>query len=103
MDLDRHILRLLRKKGSNFRKTHAVEFYVYFPTKASAKKASLLIRALGFHVELLSDPSGKRWICLSIRELLPKYKTIHGFKTKLDRLSKPLGGHCDSWGTQIEK
>jgi len=103
MDLDRHILKILRKKGSNFRKTHAVEFYVYFPTKASAKKIAPLIKSLGFHVELLSDPSGKRWICMSIKELLPQYKIIHGFKMKLDRLSKPLGGHCDSWGTQIEK
>lgn len=103
MDLDRHILRLLKKKGSNFRKTHAVEFYVYFKTKSAAKKTLPKIKRSGFHVELLSDSSGKRWICLSIREMLPQYKTIQRFKKKLDSLAKPLGGHCDSWGTQVEK
>ncbi len=103
MNFDRHILKVLKKKGSNFRKTHAVEFYVYFKGKASAKKAATRIKKQGFHVELLSDSSGKRWICLSIRELHPQYETIQRFKRKLNTLAKPWGGHCDSWGTQVEK
>jgi regulator of RNase E activity RraB len=103
MNFDRHILKLLKKKGSNFRRTHAVEFYVYFKGKAAAKKAAVLIKKQGFHVELLSDSSGKRWICLSIREMFPRYKIIQKFKNKLNALAKPWGGHCDSWGTQVEK
>lgn len=103
MNLDRHILQLLKKRGSNLRKSHAIEYYVYFKTKAAARKARLLLRKKGFHVELLTDSSGKRWICLSIREMPPRYEAIQKAKRQLDRLAKPLGGWCDGWGTQVEK
>lgn len=103
MDLDRHILRLLKKKGSNFRKTHAVEFYVYCKTKAQARKAGTRIKKEGFHVELLSDRSAGRWVCLPIREMVPRLRDIQAAKRKLNRLAKPFGGFCDGWGTQIEK
>ena len=103
MDLDRHLLKLLKRRGSNFRKPHAVEFYVYFKSKVSAWKAGVKIRKAGFHVELLSDSSAKRWICLSIKNMLPRYAAIQSMKRLLNRLAKPLGGHCDAWGTQEEK
>jgi regulator of RNase E activity RraB len=102
-NLDRHILRLLKKQGSNFKKPHAVEFYVYFKNKTSAQKARARLKRVGFHVELLNDSSGKRWICLSILEVLPRYKAIQAVKRKLNALAKPMGGHCDAWGTQMEK
>jgi hypothetical protein len=84
-------------------KPHAIEYYVYFKTKTSATKARALIRKKGFHVELLTDSSAKRWICLSIREMLPRYEAIQTIKKKLNSLAKPFSGHCDGWGTQVEK
>jgi len=102
VNLDHHILKLLKKRGSNFRKPHAIEFYVYFPAKSAAKKARTLIRKKGFHVELLTDSSAKRWICLSILEMLPRYETIRRVREQLDRLAKPLKGTCEGWGTQVE-
>jgi len=51
----------------------------------------------------LTDTSGKRWICLSIKEMFPHYEAIQKVKTLLNKLAGPLGGHCDGWGTQIEK
>jgi hypothetical protein len=103
MNLDRHILRLLKKRGSNLGKPHAIEYYVYFPTKTAARKARPQLRKKGFHVELLTDSSAKRWICLSIREMLPRYEAIQKTKKALNRLAKPLSGWCDGWGTQVEK
>lgn len=103
MDLDRHILNVLKKKGSNFRKTHAVEFYVYCPTKASAKKVAARARKAGFHCAIMSDRSAKRWVCLPIQEMFPKLKDIQAAKKLLNRLAKPFGAHCDGWGTQIER
>lgn len=103
MNLDRHILHLLKKRGSNPRKPHAIEYYVYFKTKTAALRARPLIRKKGFHVELLTDSSGKRWICLSIKEMLLRYEAIQKTKKVLDRLTKPFGGYCDGWGTQVEK
>jgi regulator of RNase E activity RraB len=103
MDLDRHILKLLKKRGSNFRVPHAIEFYIYFKTKALAKKASVKIKKEGFAVHILSDSSANRWICLSIKDMLPQAKAIGALKRKFNKLAKPYGGFCDGWGTQVEK
>ncbi len=103
MNLGRHILKLLKKRGSDFRKPHAIEYYVYFKAKTAASKARVLMRKEGYHVELLTDSSGKRWICLAIKEMLPRYEAIQRTKRALDRLARPLGGWCDGWGTQVEK
>lgn len=103
MNLDRHILKLLKKRGSNLKKPHAIEYYVYFKTKTAARKARPLLRKKKFHVELLTDSSAKRWICLAIKEMLPRYEAIRKTERALDRLSKPFGGWCDGWGTQVEK
>jgi hypothetical protein len=103
MDLDRHILRLLKKRGSNFRKTHSVEFYVYCKTKAAARRVGIRVRKEGFHVALMSDRSAKRWVCLPIKEMFPRLKDIRSAKKLLNRLAKPFGGYCDGWGTQVEK
>jgi len=103
VNLDRHILKLLKKRGSNLNKSHAIEYYIYFKAKTAARKARPLLRKKGFHVELLTDSSGKRWICLSIKEMLPRYEAIQKTKIALDRLVKPFGGWCDGWGTQVER
>ncbi len=103
MDLDRRLLRLLQKRGSNMRKPHAIEFYVYFKTKTGAGKARARLRKAGFHVELLADSSGRRWLCLSILEMPPAWGAIQSVKRRLNRLVKPFGGYCDGWGTQMEK
>lgn len=103
MNLDRHILKLLKKRGSNLKKPHAIEYYVYFKTRTSARKARPLLRKKGFHVELLTDSSAKRWICLSVKEMLPRYEAIQRMKKSLDRFAKTLDGWCDGWGTQVEK
>lgn len=103
MNLDRHILKLLKKRGSKMHKFHAIEYYVYFKTKTAARRMKPLLRKKGFHVELLTDSSGKRWICLSIKEMLPRYEAIQKTKKALDRLAKLSGGWCDGWGTQVEK
>jgi|ERR1035441_9955773 hypothetical protein len=66
----------LGKKGSTPRKNPAIEFYVYCPTKGAAQKIRVLVRKAGFHVELISDRSAGRWICLSLIEMLPLLKEI---------------------------
>ena len=103
MDLDRHILRILKRKGSDFRKTHAVEFYIYCRTQTAAKRCGARIKKEGFHVELMPDRSARRWVCLPIKEMHPRLKDIHAAKRKLNRIAKPFGGFCDGWGTLVER
>jgi Regulator of ribonuclease activity B len=99
----RRLLRILKKKGTDPRKNHAIEFYVYFSAKASALKARAVLKKKRFHVELLRDSSSRRWICLSIAEMLPAHRAILRVQRELGALVKPMGGVCEGWGTQMER
>ncbi|HUO57380.1 MAG TPA: ribonuclease E inhibitor RraB [bacterium] len=103
MDQDQEILEHLKERGSDLTKPHEVEYYVYFPTQEAAQTASHEIVRLGFRVHILADPSGNRWLCLSLKEFVPDYDTVVNYKRRFNELAKPYGGKCDGWGTQVEK
>ena len=103
MDQDQEILEHLKERGSDLSVPHEIEFYVYFPTEEGARQASEEIVKEGFRVNILADPSGNRWLCLSLREFVPTYEAVTAYKKIFNDLAKPLGGKCDGWGTQVEK
>jgi regulator of RNase E activity RraB len=103
-DMDhRRLIKLLKERGSDLKKPHAVEFYVYLPTKALANKLARKIRKEGFEVQVLSDPSGARWLCLPIKNIVPNARTLASIQKHFNTLAQPHGGKCDGWGTQVEK
>ena len=103
MEQDQEILDHLKERGSDLTVPHEVEFYVYFPTEKDAQEASHLIVAEGFRIHILADPSGNRWLCLALKEMVPTLETIVGYKDKFNTLAQAYGGKCDGWGTQVEK
>lgn len=103
MDHDQEILEHLKERGADLSIPHEIEFYVYFPIEKSAQEASHAITQEGFRIHLLADPSGNRWLCLSLKEMVPELGTILAYKNKFNDLAKPYGGKCDGWGTQVEK
>lgn len=103
MDQDQKILDHLKERGSDLTIPHEIEFYVYFPTEQAAQTASPEITKKGFRVHILADPSGNRWLCLSLKEFIPELEAIKIIQKKFDDLAKPYGGKCDGWGTQVEK
>ena len=103
MEQDQEILDHLKERGSDLTVPHEVEFYVYFPTEKDAQAASHLITQKGFRIHILADPSGNRWLCLALKEMVPALETIVGYKAQFNELAKTYGGKCDGWGTQVEK
>lgn len=103
MDQNGLLIKLLKERGSDLKKPHAVEFYVYLPTRALANKLARTIQREGFQTHVYSDPSGNRWVCLSIKDLLPDRKTLRAIQKHFNTLALPHGGKCDGWGTQVEK
>ena len=97
------LIKLLKERGSDLEKPHAVEFYVYLPTRALADKLSKKIQKEDFQVHVLSDPSGARWLCLPIKNIVPNAKALTSIQKHFNDLAQPFGGKCDGWGTQVEK
>ena len=99
----RRLIKLLKERGSDLKKPHAVEFYVYLPTRILANKLAKKIQKQGFDVHVFSDPSGARWLCLPIKNIVPNAKALASIQKHFNTLAQPFGGQCDGWGTQVEK
>src|SRR5580698_1527080 len=69
-DLDESVLIQLTKAGSDLSKPHKIEFFLYFPTQASAEQAAPRIRDDGCEVEAKKQPND--WICLATKTMIPK-------------------------------
>lgn len=102
MDLDRKILALLRERGSELSRPHEVEFYIYFRTEKDALEASPGIAGAGYHVQVLQDSSGDRWLCLARRAMVPTLGAIGKAHEELQKASRPFNGFCGGWATQVE-
>jgi hypothetical protein len=100
-DPDASVLVQLRKAGSNLSKQHAVEFFLYFPTRAIAEQAAGQIREGGFQVHVRPGSTDKDWLCFATKEMLPDLLTLQKTRTEFATLSKSLGGEYDGWGTPI--
>jgi hypothetical protein len=100
-DPDAFVLLQLRKSGSNLSKPHPAEFFLYFPTQASAEQAAGQIRDSGFQVQVGPAAKGDDWLCFATKEILPDLPTLQKIRTQFESLSKSLGGEYDGWGTPL--
>jgi hypothetical protein len=100
-DPDASVLLQLRKAGSNLSKPHMVEFFLYFPTQASAEQAARQIRDSGFQVQVRPAAKGDDWLCFATKEMLPDLPALQKIRVQFETLSKSLGGEYDGWGTPL--
>jgi regulator of RNase E activity RraB len=102
-DLDPTVLVQLRKSGSDLSKPHQIEFFLYFPTRAVAEKASLDIRDAGFEVEVRAAGQGDSWLCFAKKTMIPSLANLQGIRQNFMALAGSMNGEYDGWGTQVVK
>jgi regulator of RNase E activity RraB len=102
-DLDQLVLVQLSKSGSNLSKPHHIEFFLYFPTRSSAEKASLSIRDAGFEVEVKRAAQGDSWLCFATKTMIPALVELQSIRQNFIALAATASGEYDGWGTLIVK
>ena len=66
---------------------------------AESVRQELLTR--GFSVEIShGGPDKFHWLCLAIREMLPRHAELRRLRSELTRLARDAGGEYDGWETQ---
>src|SRR5947207_863252 len=71
-DSDEAVLIELRKAGSDVRKPHDVEFYLYFPSQATAEEAAVRLREKAFQAQVRRAAKGEDWLCLGSKQIIPE-------------------------------
>jgi regulator of RNase E activity RraB len=102
-DLDEAVISRLRKVGSNISKSHKIEFFLYFPSQASADQAAAHIRDSGFQVNVERSAQGDDWLCFAVKSMAPDLTTLQNIRKDFEQLAVSLNGKYDGWGTEVEK
>ncbi|QTN21457.1 ribonuclease E inhibitor RraB [Rhizobacter sp. AJA081-3] len=101
---DAAVIAQLRNAGSDLTKPHPVEFFMYFPTEAAAKRVADKLNSQGFTASVKPAASGGLpWHTFATRRLVPTVEAMVKLRAELTALCALEGGEYDGWGTPIVK
>lgn len=99
-DADGEALRRVETSGSDMSKPMFIDFQIAAPDQASAENIGGSARQLGYRVKVYDSPGDDmRWTCECSTRMLATYDGVIAIQAELARISLPLGGHPDGWGT----
>jgi hypothetical protein len=70
-DHDLALLQTLRNAGDDLSKPHELEFFLYFPREAAARKAAEQLKKEGYRTQVEIDPDRREWACAAERTMVP--------------------------------
>ncbi len=102
-DVDQQVLDQLKKAGSNLKKPHNIEFFLYFPTKAAAQRVAQELKKDKFIVKVERGSQGPDWLCFATRKMVPAHAALVGLRKRFDAMANKFKGTYDGWGSQVVK
>jgi hypothetical protein len=103
MDSDASVLDQLKKAGSNLKKPHRPEFFLYLPTKNDALHVANILSEKGFVTEVKPSAGDTNWLCRAEKTMILRHEDLLKIRNELNQLVQPLRGKYDGWGTEIVK
>jgi hypothetical protein len=101
---DASVLWQLRKAGSDLRKSHNIEFFMYFPSEAAAQRVARSLVTNGFVVRVNPAAGGEQeWVALATRTMVPELAKLEQIRALLTTISESESGDYDGWGTPVIK
>ena len=102
-DPDAAVLEQLKKAGSNLSKPHKIDFYLYFPNEAAAKRAAKQVKDAGFEIEVKQSAAGSDWLCLATKTMIPELAFLKKIRANFTAIASVEKGEYDGWETAIVK
>lgn len=100
---DRLTLQQLRIAGSDVSRPHAVDFFLYLPTRGAAESAAEELRRAGYtaKVETSASPSANTWLCQAVKEMAPSEANLSEARGVFEGLAERFRGNYDGWGAAV--
>ena len=70
-DPDARVLAQLRKAGSDLSKPHAIEFFLYVPTREAAERLASKLRTIKFETKVAASPQADHWLVSATKSMVP--------------------------------
>jgi hypothetical protein len=99
-DDDGDALRGVLRNGSDMTRPMFIDFQVAVPSEEAAKSLAEIAKKIGYVVAIYDSPECRLpWTCQCSTRMLATYSGVLAIQAELARLSAPLGGFPDGWGT----
>lgn len=101
---DIRVLSQLRQAGSDLSKPHQVEFFLYFPEEAGARRAEKKLTEPGLTSSVAPSASGKpEWLLSVKKTMVPSVEELVRLREFFDATAAAEHGTYDGWGTPVVK
>ncbi|WP_181179557.1 ribonuclease E inhibitor RraB [Methylibium rhizosphaerae] len=101
---DAMVIEQLLRAGSNLSKPHAVDFYVYLPSRRAADTVAAQLAKHGYTVRVRPSAAGDmRWLALASRSMLLSVESIGNSAAIIRQVSAPHKGDYDGWEAGVVK
>ena len=103
-DPDVQVIEQMQKNGSNLKKPHPIDFYLYFPTEEKARSSASILERDHFHITRVErSPKANAWVVIAQKTLVPVANDVIAISKKLEAVASAHGGEYDGWDAPIIK
>jgi hypothetical protein len=95
---DAQALTQLRLAGSNLRKPHQMEFFLYVPSQLAAERVAEKVRALEFTTKIQHAATGSDWLVLATKKMIPTEAKLAELRKLFNEIVTAEQGEYDGWG-----
>jgi hypothetical protein len=100
---DAEVIAQLRESGSNLRKPHEIEFFLYVPSQLAAERVAEKVRALEFTVKIERAATGSDWLVLAKKKMIPTESKLAELRKTFGEIVVAEQGVYDGWGSAVVK
>src|SRR4026207_45881 len=91
-DFDRQVLDQLKKAGSDLSKPHNIEFFLYFPTEASANEGAKDVQPEVDDLKVQLGADKKNWLCFATKSMVPKHDELVRLRKRFNEIVAKYDG-----------
>jgi hypothetical protein len=100
---DGQVIAQLKKAGSNLKKSHEIEFFLYFPSKDAADRVVMKLIAQGFTAKVDQSANGPELKVFATKSMIPTETALVNIRNQFDAMALAEQGEYDGWGTSVVK
>ena len=99
----KEVLDQLRQMGSDAKRPHNLDLFLYLPTEAAAQTAAEKVRRLHFSTEVVPGAKDGTWLCRAKIRIIPESAPLDGIGAYFEHVAYELGGDFDGWQADVMK
>ena len=97
----REVLEQLRELGSDPRRPHNLDLYLYLPTEAAANTAAEKVSKLHFATEVVPGSKQGTWLCRAKIRVIPESAPLDSIGAYFEQVAYEMGSDFDGWEADV--